>query len=40
MREHVNGPLAKGFGWVYFAIITTAAIAALPLFILTSGGSG
>ncbi len=40
MREHVNGPLAKTLGWLYFAIITTAAVAALPLFILTSGGNG
>ena len=40
MREHANGPLAKSLGWLYFAIITTAAVAALPLFILTSGGNG
>ena len=40
MREHVNGPLAKTLGWAYFVIITVAAIAALPLYILTSGGQG
>jgi Mn2+/Fe2+ NRAMP family transporter len=40
MREHANGPLAKTLGWLYFAIITAAALAALPLFILTSGGNG
>ena len=40
MREHVNGPFARTLGWIYFAIITAAAIAALPLFVLTSGGSG
>jgi manganese transport protein len=40
MREHVNGPAAKTLGWLYFAIITLAAVAALPLFILTSGGNG
>jgi Mn2+/Fe2+ NRAMP family transporter len=40
MREHVNGPLAKALGWFYFAVITAAAIAALPLYILTSGGNG
>jgi Mn2+/Fe2+ NRAMP family transporter len=40
MREHVNGPLAKTLGWLYFGIITAAAIAALPLYILTSGGNG
>jgi Mn2+/Fe2+ NRAMP family transporter len=40
MREHVNGPVAKSLGWLYFVIITAAALAALPLFFLTSGGSG
>jgi Mn2+/Fe2+ NRAMP family transporter len=40
MREQVNGPLAKALGWFYFAVITTAAVAALPLFFLTSGGNG
>jgi Mn2+/Fe2+ NRAMP family transporter len=40
MREHVNGPVAMGLGWLYFAIITAAALAALPLFFLTSGGNG
>ena len=40
MREYVNGPVAKGLGWLYFAIITAAALAALPLFFLTSGGNG
>jgi Mn2+/Fe2+ NRAMP family transporter len=40
MREHVNGPLAKTLGWLYFGVITLAATAALPLFILTSGGNG
>jgi Mn2+/Fe2+ NRAMP family transporter len=40
MREHVNGRLAKTLGWFYFLVITAAAVAALPLFILTSGGNG
>ena len=40
MREHVNGLLAKTLGWLYFAIVTAAAIAALPLSFLTSGGNG
>jgi Mn2+/Fe2+ NRAMP family transporter len=40
MREHVNGSLAKGLGWLYFAVITLAAVAALPLYFLTSGGNG
>nr|NUR36620.1 hypothetical protein [Sphingomonas sp.] len=40
MRDKVNGPLARALGWLYFAVITTAAVAALPLFFLTSGGNG
>ncbi len=40
MGEHVNGPIAKTLGWLYFAVITAAAVAALPLFIITSGGNG
>jgi Mn2+/Fe2+ NRAMP family transporter len=40
MREYANGPAAKTLGWLYFVIITVAAVAALPLFFLTSGGNG
>jgi Mn2+/Fe2+ NRAMP family transporter len=40
MREHTNGWLAKGLGWFYFAIISVAALAAIPLYVLTSGGNG
>jgi manganese transport protein len=40
MGRHANGPFAKALGWLYFAVITAAAVAALPLFILTSGGNG
>jgi len=40
MREHANGPLARSLGWFYFAVITAAALGALPLFCLTSGGQG
>jgi Mn2+/Fe2+ NRAMP family transporter len=40
MGEYVNGPLAKSLGWIYFAVITAAALAAIPLFLLTSGGNG
>jgi Mn2+/Fe2+ NRAMP family transporter len=40
MREHVNGPFGKALGWFYFAVVTIAALAALPLFVLTSGGQG
>jgi manganese transport protein len=38
MREHANGPIARTLGWTYFLILSLAAVAALPLFILTSGG--
>ena len=40
MGQYANGAVAKSLGWLYFAIITAAAIAALPLFLLTSGGQG
>ncbi|THD34605.1 MAG: hypothetical protein E7773_14585 [Sphingomonas sp.] len=38
MREHSNGSIAKTLGWAYYCIIVIAAIAALPLFLLTKGG--
>jgi Mn2+/Fe2+ NRAMP family transporter len=40
MREHVNGPVARILGWFYFAVICAAAFAAVPLYLLTSGGNG
>ena len=40
MGQYANGPLAKALGWLYFAVITAAALAALPLYFLTSGGNG
>lgn len=40
MGQYVNGPVATALGWLYFAVITAAAIAALPLYLLTSGGNG
>jgi len=39
MGQYANGPIAKTLGWLYFALITAAALAAIPLFILTSGGN-
>jgi len=39
MGQYVNGRLATTLGWFYFAIITIAALAALPLYFLTSGGN-
>jgi Mn2+/Fe2+ NRAMP family transporter len=40
MGQYANGPVSKTLGWLFFAIITAAAIAALPLYVLTSGGNG
>jgi Mn2+/Fe2+ NRAMP family transporter len=39
MGQYANGPVTKALGWFYFLIITLAALAAVPLFLLTSGGS-
>jgi manganese transport protein len=38
MGQHVNGVFANLMGWLYFVIITVAALAALPLFFITAGG--
>src|SRR3954454_10900433 len=38
MGAHANKWLAKSLGWFFFAVITAAAIAAIPLYLLTSGG--
>jgi Mn2+/Fe2+ NRAMP family transporter len=38
MREHRNGLVADVLGWAYFVVILIAAVAAAPLFLLTSGG--
>jgi Mn2+/Fe2+ NRAMP family transporter len=38
MSAHTNGRLAKTLGWGFYALITLAAVAALPLFLITSGG--
>jgi Mn2+/Fe2+ NRAMP family transporter len=38
MGKYANKWLAKGLGWLYFAIVTAAAVAAIPLYLLTSGG--
>jgi hypothetical protein len=40
MGQYANKWLAKGLGWLFFAIVTAAAIAAIPLYLLTSGGQG
>ena len=38
MGDHANGRLSRVFGWTYYVVIVVAAVAALPLFLLTSGG--
>jgi Mn2+/Fe2+ NRAMP family transporter len=40
MGQYANKWLAKGLGWLFFAIVTVAAVAAIPLYLLTSGGQG
>jgi manganese transport protein len=40
MGKHANGIIADTLGWGYLLLITIAAIAALPLFVLTHGGRG
>ena len=38
MRDKKNGVLANTLGWFYYAVIVLAALAAIPLYLLTSGG--
>ena len=40
MDQYANGPFAKVLGWLFFVVITLAAVAAIPLYLLTSGGQG
>ena len=40
MGEHANGWLSNTLGWFYLVAITLAALAAIPLFLLTHGGRG
>lgn len=40
MGEHANGRISTTLGWVYFAVILTLAIAAIPLLLMTNGGGG
>jgi Mn2+/Fe2+ NRAMP family transporter len=39
MGEHVNGTLANGLGTVYLVLIMIAAVAAIPLLLLTNMGT-
>jgi Mn2+/Fe2+ NRAMP family transporter len=38
MGIYVNKGLAKTLGWIYFILLTIAAIAALPLMFITHSG--
>jgi manganese transport protein len=40
MGEHANGIVGNTLGWLYFAIILVVAVAAIPLMLITQGGSG
>jgi Mn2+/Fe2+ NRAMP family transporter len=40
MGDYANKWLAKGLGWFFFVIVTVTAIAAVPLYLLSSGGQG
>jgi manganese transport protein len=40
MGEHANGIFANTLGWLYFVIILVVSVAAIPLMLITSGGSG
>jgi len=38
MGKHANGKLYDIIGWIFLAMITIAAVAAIPLMILTHSG--
>jgi Mn2+/Fe2+ NRAMP family transporter len=40
LGEHVNGPLANALGVFYLVVIAVAALAAIPLMVVTSMGQG
>jgi Mn2+/Fe2+ NRAMP family transporter len=40
MGRYANKWLAKSLGWIYFVVVTVTAIAAVPLYLVTSGGQG
>ena len=39
-EEHVNGWFANAVGWFFLAVVTLAALLAVPLLIATRGGQG
>jgi manganese transport protein len=40
MGEHVNGIVGNVLGWLYFVVILVVALAAIPLMLITQGGTG
>jgi len=38
MRDKANGVLSNTLGWLYYVLIVVAALAAIPLYLLTDGG--
>lgn len=38
MRDETNGRLANTLGWIFYGVVVIAAVAAVPLYLLTSGG--
>jgi manganese transport protein len=40
MGRHANGRISTALGWIYFAVIVTLALAAIPLLLITNGGGG
>jgi manganese transport protein len=38
MGEHVNGPVTRVLGWLYFGLLCVLAVAAPVLFVATNGG--
>jgi Mn2+/Fe2+ NRAMP family transporter len=40
MGAHANGPVVDALGWIFLALLTAAALAAIPLMVLTHMGEG
>jgi manganese transport protein len=40
MGKHVNRPVIRVLGWAYLVLICAAALAAIPLMIVTHMGQG
>jgi Mn2+/Fe2+ NRAMP family transporter len=38
MREHANGWIANGLGIAFYVVLSVVAVAAVPLYVITSGG--